>query len=84
MGPGLCKNGCGLSAAKGRDAKGRHLTTCCRACALGMGHDKFCQEETRVAPGMCKMACGRRVAPGTTRSGNPYDTCCRDVAQGIG
>jgi len=35
--------GCGLPAARGVDWRGRELTTCCRACALGRPeHDRRC------------------------------------------
>lgn len=39
----VCRMGCGFPVTPGRDWRGRHFTTCCRACASGRGtHDERC------------------------------------------
>merc|ERR1712232_1239536 len=87
---GFCIKGCGREIAKGVTKSGKSFTTCCRGCAMGLGHDEKCwghakkhtESERRspmvVTPGLCRMGCGRRVA--ASKEGRRFDTCCKGCA----
>eukprot|EP00420_Gonyaulax_spinifera_P005798 CAMPEP_0197929144 /NCGR_PEP_ID=MMETSP1439-20131203/103423_1 /TAXON_ID=66791 /ORGANISM="Gonyaulax spinifera, Strain CCMP409" /LENGTH=490 /DNA_ID=CAMNT_0043551773 /DNA_START=99 /DNA_END=1571 /DNA_ORIENTATION=+ len=77
--PGFCRKGCGRPVRPGLTSHGRKFDSCCRACALGFGHDLRCEEidPALLGPRMCKNGCGRPVNPGITRRGSPFSTCCR-------
>eukprot|EP00971_Amphidinium_carterae_P203056 4029522-Amphidinium_carterae.1 len=51
LGEGLCKRGCGLRVAPGRNAKGSRYDTCCRGCGLGFSHDALCQRDDDTPAG---------------------------------
>jgi len=82
---GLCRQGCGRSAAQGLSKRGKPMTTCCRGCALGFGHDMTCGSRTlsSVGPGKCRHGCGMDANPGTSLAGRPFDTCCRSCTLGF-
>merc|ERR1712000_700238 len=47
---GLCRKGCGLPVAAGLTRRGNAFTTCCRACAMGFGHDESCGSSPSPSP----------------------------------
>jgi len=81
---GYCLKGCGRKVAAGRTKSGKNFTTCCRGCAMGLGHDRRCwgDLEKKMGPGLCRNGCGRKVNPGKTLGGRAFDTCCRGCSRG--
>merc|ERR1711988_2014345 len=82
---GFCVKGCGRKIASGLTKSGKNFTTCCRGCAMGLGHDQRCwgRVEKQMGAGLCKNGCGRKINPGRSLSGRPYDTCCRGCSRGV-
>lgn len=82
---GFCLKGCGRKVAEGHAKNGKPFTTCCRGCAMGLGHDQRCgcEKAKYKGDGLCKNGCGRKVNPGKSISGRPYETCCRGCVRGV-
>eukprot|EP00411_Alexandrium_monilatum_P120495 CAMPEP_0175637918 /NCGR_PEP_ID=MMETSP0097-20121207/2959_1 /TAXON_ID=311494 /ORGANISM="Alexandrium monilatum, Strain CCMP3105" /LENGTH=387 /DNA_ID=CAMNT_0016943611 /DNA_START=18 /DNA_END=1181 /DNA_ORIENTATION=- len=84
MGVQTCKIGCGRRVAPGKTKSGKAFDTCCRGCATGSSHYKFCGliDPSKVGEGRCVNGCGRPVADGTDKWGKKLQTCCRGCATG--